>query len=335
MKKSPEACVHCGRCITSCPSYRLFLKENYSPRGRNLLLAKDFKSETFDFCLFCENCEKVCPQRLNFPEFYLKKLFQNKSYAFPAISDSLTLLSLHPEGKNFYKRFNPKDFESFKEGDFYLYHSCGLKHLYPKALFIFIEKIKSLGIKPEIPSSQDCCGIIYVSLKAKERLKRFALNKLRLFEKEKPVVTFCATCYWMFKKVYLLLFEGEREEEAFRSLSQRTYFVLDFLRGPLRGELFFKEGKEILYHLPCHLKDSLTFQEKALKKIISKFSETCCGSAKPNLWLKGFQRKYSKIWKRELLGKRYLAVACTGCFLSFGLQIRRPPEIKHWMELLE
>jgi glycolate oxidase iron-sulfur subunit len=335
MKKSPEDCLHCGKCIVSCPSYRLFLNENFSPRGRNLLFSRNFDSIALDFCLFCENCKEVCPQGLSFPEFYLRKVLKEKGYPWPYLSDSLTLLYFHPEGKKLYKKFSPESIKFFKKGDFYIYLSCGLKHLYPQALFNFLEKIKAFGFKAHIPMDQDCCGIIYVTLKARETLKKFAIKKLGYFEEKKPVVTFCATCYWMLKRVYPLLFEGEKEEEEFISLSERTYFVSDFMIEYLNIEPSFKKNKAILYHLPCHLKNDLTFQKRTLKKLLENVSETCCGSAKLTLWVRGFQKDYSKFWKRDLFGKSFIATACTGCYLNFSLQIRRPPEIKHWIELIE
>lgn len=332
MKKRPEDCVHCGKCIVSCPSYRYFLQESYSPRGRNLLLSKDLKTQALDFCLLCENCKNICPQGLNFPEFYLQRIFQNKGYSLPTLSDSLNLLHLHPESKRLLKKFDSLSLENFKEGDFYIYLSCGVKHLYPDALFVLLEKINSLKIKPQIPPNQDCCGIVYISLRSKEALRRLALKKLKLFRENKPIVTFCATCYWMLKRVYPLLFE---EDADFKILSEKTYFVLDFLIKFLNVEVFFEENSQILYHLPCHLKNNLTFEESTLNKILKNLLHICCGSAKITLWLSGFQKGYSKFWKREIIGKRYLLTACTGCYLNFGLQVRRPPEIKHWIEFIK
>ena len=66
-----DACVHCGFCLQSCPTYVTLEDENDSPRGRILLmkaalegtLALDDKAvEThLDRCLGCRACETVCP----------------------------------------------------------------------------------------------------------------------------------------------------------------------------------------------------------------------------------------------------------------------------------
>src|SRR5689334_17656554 len=66
-----DACVHCGFCLQSCPTYLTLEDENDSPRGRVLLmksalegsLALDDPSlEThIDRCLGCRACETACP----------------------------------------------------------------------------------------------------------------------------------------------------------------------------------------------------------------------------------------------------------------------------------
>ena len=66
-----DACVHCGFCLQSCPTYLTLEDENDSPRGRILLmrsvlegtLALDDESlhTHIDRCLGCRACETVCP----------------------------------------------------------------------------------------------------------------------------------------------------------------------------------------------------------------------------------------------------------------------------------
>jgi glycolate oxidase iron-sulfur subunit len=331
-KEGPEICVRCGKCLPQCPSYRFFLQEGFSPRGRNFLLDREISSQSFDFCLFCDRCAQTCPYGLSFPQVYLRRAFEKKGVEYPYLENPLSLLSLHPRGREILKDFEESVIKNFPSGDFYLFLSCGLKHLYPSALFIFLEKVRTLGVKPHLPEAQDCCGIPYVSLRSAKTLKRYALRKLELFSEKKPLVTFCATCYWVIKRVYPLLFEGSPEAESVYELAGRTLFVTEFLTESLGLSLEFEEDPRLLYHLPCHLKSPLTSVEKGVKNKL-KIEDFCCGSAKPTLWLRGFQKDFFRLWKGKLLGKGILATACTGCYLNFTFLIRRPPEVKHWMEL--
>jgi len=71
MRGGIDACVHCGFCLQSCPTYLTLEDENDSPRGRILLmrlaleggLALDDPSLEvhIDRCLGCRACETVCP----------------------------------------------------------------------------------------------------------------------------------------------------------------------------------------------------------------------------------------------------------------------------------
>lgn len=63
-------CIHCGFCLTTCPTYVLTQREISSPRGRirmikNVVEAKMSLTETFMyemfFCLDCRACETTCP----------------------------------------------------------------------------------------------------------------------------------------------------------------------------------------------------------------------------------------------------------------------------------
>lgn len=64
-----EACVHCGFCLATCPTYLEARDERDSPRGR-IYLIRDFlqtgESDSvaqhhIDRCLTCRSCESTCP----------------------------------------------------------------------------------------------------------------------------------------------------------------------------------------------------------------------------------------------------------------------------------
>ena len=71
-----RACVHCGMCLSSCPTYRITGQEMSSPRGRlwlmnavaenRLELLNPVFDEQMYQCLNCRACEAVCPSGVHY-----------------------------------------------------------------------------------------------------------------------------------------------------------------------------------------------------------------------------------------------------------------------------
>ena len=70
-----RACVHCGFCLPTCPTYVLWSEEMDSPRGRIQLMEKTAQGtlqlsstvvEHFDRCLGCMACVSSCPSGVQY-----------------------------------------------------------------------------------------------------------------------------------------------------------------------------------------------------------------------------------------------------------------------------
>jgi len=70
-----DSCVHCGFCLSTCPSYRVIGKEMDSPRGRIYLMDGINAGEIplnaatvqhFDSCLGCLACVTTCPSGVQY-----------------------------------------------------------------------------------------------------------------------------------------------------------------------------------------------------------------------------------------------------------------------------
>ena len=69
-----RACVHCGFCTATCPTYQLLGDENDGPRGRIYLMKQVMEGAQptmatmthLDRCLTCRNCETTCPSGVQY-----------------------------------------------------------------------------------------------------------------------------------------------------------------------------------------------------------------------------------------------------------------------------
>ncbi len=70
-----DKCVHCGFCLTTCPSYVVTGKETDSPRGRIYAMRAGVDGRlpmteavvgNFDTCLGCMACETACPSGVRY-----------------------------------------------------------------------------------------------------------------------------------------------------------------------------------------------------------------------------------------------------------------------------
>ena len=69
-----RACVHCGFCTATCPTYQLLGDELDGPRGRIYLIKQVLEGAPvtaktqshLDRCLTCRNCETTCPSGVQY-----------------------------------------------------------------------------------------------------------------------------------------------------------------------------------------------------------------------------------------------------------------------------
>src|SRR5215471_11469028 len=74
-EKIVRACVHCGFCLATCPTYTLLGDERDSPRGRIYLIKDMLENDRpasrevvthVDRCLSCLACMTTCPSGVHY-----------------------------------------------------------------------------------------------------------------------------------------------------------------------------------------------------------------------------------------------------------------------------
>src|SRR6056297_1406430 len=72
MADAVSTCVHCGFCLSACPTYQELGRETDSPRGRIILMKEvlegklplDTAAPHLDACLGCVACVPACPSEV-------------------------------------------------------------------------------------------------------------------------------------------------------------------------------------------------------------------------------------------------------------------------------
>src|SRR2546423_9420388 len=87
-------CIHCGLCLSSCPTFDLLGTEADSPRGRIYLMRALAEGRTeinpslvhhLDTCLGCRACETACPSAVHYGELLVQTRARiEKEYPRPA-----------------------------------------------------------------------------------------------------------------------------------------------------------------------------------------------------------------------------------------------------------
>jgi len=72
IKEIVEKCFRCGLCKNICPVLRIMREEQYSPRGKAVILDSDFVERIVYDCNLCKACEEQCPLDLKLCTAFIK-----------------------------------------------------------------------------------------------------------------------------------------------------------------------------------------------------------------------------------------------------------------------
>tara|TARA_Y100000310_G_scaffold134159_1_gene133163 strand:- start:803 stop:1258 length:456 start_codon:yes stop_codon:yes gene_type:complete len=67
-----EPCVKCGMCKSLCPVFKILRQEEYSPRGKSVLLSNKILDKIVFECNLCRACEVKCPLHIKVCDAMIK-----------------------------------------------------------------------------------------------------------------------------------------------------------------------------------------------------------------------------------------------------------------------
>jgi len=94
-KEIVEKCIKCGLCRSLCPVLRILREEQYSPRGKAIMIENNcFEKNVYD-CTLCKACEKQCPLNLKLCEAFIKirKVLVRKKKEIPENKEMIKSLN--------------------------------------------------------------------------------------------------------------------------------------------------------------------------------------------------------------------------------------------------
>lgn len=103
MAEAVGKCVHCGFCLSTCPTYKVLGEEMDSPRGRIYLmkenlegnLALDAMTPFIDRCLGCMACVTTCPSGVEYGELLAPFRARAETKRTRPFMDRVTRLLVH------------------------------------------------------------------------------------------------------------------------------------------------------------------------------------------------------------------------------------------------
>jgi glycolate oxidase iron-sulfur subunit len=280
------ACVSCGLCLPSCPTYRVTGEESASPRGRiaamravhaGAVMDPTF-TEFMDLCVQCRACEVACPSAVPFGrlmEGARNALAAETAYhpwwhraGYAVLGHHRLLLALTAVGAAAQRgRLVPPSLArrlglprlplrqpplKASGADVYLFTGC-VMDAWQRNVHVAAQRvIEATGAGVALPGpGGDCCGALQTHAGLTDQARRLALRVMASMPGDSPILVDSAGCGAALKDYGHLL----GTEDAFR-FAGRVRDIHEWLAGrldrlppgrsPVRGPVVVQD--------PCHLR---------------------------------------------------------------------------------
>ena len=360
------ACVHCGFCLATCPTYQLLGDELDSPRGRIYLIQSALEDNQASFdtlkhldrCLTCRSCETTCPSGVEYSQLLdigrdfleTKRPFWQKSYRLLVRKFLTTPLLFKTVGYFFRhssKVGNKLKVENAKR-KVLLLGGCVQPTLAPNINHSIKNILAKLSIAAvESPQSQ-CCGAIDQHLAAPEEAIRKVKSNIDAWQAQledgiEVILSSASGCGLMVKDYPKIFDKKDGYHAKALLIASHTEDIAEFLSKEDLSQLHLSE-KNIAYHEPCTMQhgqqlgglvESLLGQF-GYTQIPLKDAHMCCGSAgtysifQPKL---AKELRLNKITHLTKSNPEMIVTSNIGCLMH--LQKGSPVPVKHWVELLD
>ena len=359
------ACVHCGFCLATCPTYQLLGDELDSPRGRIYLMQSTLEGNQagydslkhLDRCLACRACETTCPsgveysQLLDIGRSFLeqKRPFWQKSYRVLLRKFFTSPLFFRPVG--YFFRHSAKSGKKISSSNaqrrVLLLGGCVQPTLAPNINHSIHNILAKLNIGAVESSQKQCCGAIDHHLSASKVALQKVKNNIDIWQSQldegiEVIISSASGCGLMVKDYPSLFPQDDEYYSKALLIALKTQDIAEFLAKEDLSQLTLSD-KNISYHEPCTLQHGQRLGG-LVESILSQFGYTktpikdshiCCGSAGTYSILQPKLAKKLRVNKINLLTEsnpEMIVTSNIGCLMH--LQKGSSVPVKHWVELL-
>jgi len=361
-----RSCVHCGFCLSTCPTYQLTGNESDSPRGRIYLIKSVLENNEFsentihhlDRCLTCRACETTCPSGVKYGELadIGREMIEGKRPRWQkALRTIVRKLLTTPSLVNIVAPLveltpiqTPSIQKNATKGRVLLLSGCVQPTFTPNTNHATTNVLATLGYEVVKTTQKECCGAIDHHLSAQNealiKVKRNIDQWLAILESGVNTIISTASGCGLMVKDYPTLFEaGDVYYQKALSVAAKTKDIAEFLFEQDLSLLSVTK-KKISYHAPCSLQHGQKLPnlvEGLLEKLGYELSpivdsHLCCGSAgtyslfQPEMAKQLRDNKLNNLCRSQ---PDLIVTSNIGCQMHLAKGTNLP--VKHWIELLD